>query len=89
MKRKCENCNHYKCFINKHCSSEWKPLITFYKSSTDYPAGTTIFSEGDPVEGIYQIYSGKIKVVTSVNGGIFANSSNIKLVLIGSFPPAL
>ena len=68
MKRRCENCTHYNCFINKYCSSEWKPLITHYKTSTDYPAGATIFSEGDPVKGIYQIYSGKIKVVTSYNG---------------------
>ncbi len=68
MKRKCETCNHHNCFINKYCSEEWKPLITFHKTSTDYPAGATIFSEGDPVKGIYQIYSGKIKVVTSYNG---------------------
>ncbi len=68
MKRKCETCNHHNCFINKYCSEEWKPLITFHKTSIDYPAGATIFSEGDPVKGIYQIYSGKIKVVTSYNG---------------------
>lgn len=68
MKRKCENCSHYNCFINKYCSNEWKPLITHYKTSTDYPAGATIFDEGDPVLGIFQIYSGKIKVVTSFNG---------------------
>ena len=68
MERKCESCNHYNCFINKYCSTEWKPLITHYKTSTDYPAGATIFSEGNPVLGIYQIYSGKIKVVTSFNG---------------------
>ncbi|MFK5854900.1 MAG: Crp/Fnr family transcriptional regulator [Bacteroidota bacterium] len=68
MKRKCETCSHHKCFINKYCSTEWKPLITHYKSSTDYPAGATIFSEGSSVEGIYQIYTGKIKVVTSFNG---------------------
>ncbi len=68
MKRKCENCNHYNCFINKYCSAEWKPLITHYKSSLEFSAGDTIFAEGDPVEGIYQIYSGRIKVVTSING---------------------
>jgi CRP/FNR family transcriptional regulator len=68
MKRKCENCNHTNCFINKYCSDEWKPLITYYKTSIDYPAGSVIFSEGSRVEGIYQIYSGKIKVVTSFNG---------------------
>jgi len=68
MKRKCENCTHYNCFINKFCSAEWKPLITFYKTSYDFPAGATIFSEGEEVKGIYQIYSGKIKVVSSLNG---------------------
>jgi CRP-like cAMP-binding protein len=68
MKRKCETCNHYNCFINKYCSIEWKPLITHYKTSKDYTAGEKIFSEGDPVNGIFQIYTGKIKVVTSFNG---------------------
>lgn len=65
VKRKCETCKHYNCFINKHCSDEWKPIITFNKTSTDYPAGATIFSEGEPVKGIYEIYYGKIKVVSS------------------------
>ena len=65
VKRKCETCKHYNCFINKYCSDEWKPIITFNKTSTDYPAGATIFSEGEPVRGIYEIYYGKIKVVSS------------------------
>lgn len=64
-KRKCETCTHYNCFINKHCSDEWKPIITLNKTSTDYSAGATIFSEGEPVNGIYEIYYGKIKVVSS------------------------
>jgi len=66
VKRKCETCNHHNCFINKHVSDEWKPIITFNKTSTDYPGGATIFSEGEPVKGIYEIYSGKIKVVSSL-----------------------
>jgi len=65
MKRLCETCKHYNCFINKYCSDEWKPIITHNKTSTDYPAGATIFSEGEPVKGIFEIYSGKIKVVSS------------------------
>ena len=67
MKRKCETCTHYKCFINKYCAPEWKPLITHYKVSDDYEAGSVIFSEGDEVKGIYQIYTGKIKVVSAHN----------------------
>jgi CRP-like cAMP-binding protein len=69
MKRKCENCNRYNCFINKHCSDEWKPLITYYKTTTDYPAGAKVFSEGEKVKGIFQIYCGKIKVVASYIDG--------------------
>lgn len=65
VKRKCETCRHFNCFINKYCSDEWKPIISLNKISTDYPAGATIFSEGEPVNGIYEIYSGKIKVVSS------------------------
>jgi len=65
VKRKCETCNHHNCFINKHVSDEWKPIITFNKTSTNYPEGATIFSEGEPVKGIFEIYSGKIKVVSS------------------------
>ena len=64
-KRLCETCKHYNCFINKYCSDEWKPIITFNKTTIDYPAGATIFSEGEPVKGIYEIYYGKIKVVSS------------------------
>ena len=35
------------------------------KVTTDYPAGATIFNEGEPVTGIYEIYSGKIKLLNS------------------------
>jgi CRP/FNR family transcriptional regulator len=69
MKRKCETCTHYNCFINKYCSDEWKPIITFNKVTTDYPAGATIFSEGEAVTGVYEIYSGKIKVTSKYGNG--------------------
>ncbi len=69
MKRKCETCTHYNCFINKYCSDEWKPIITYNKTTTDYPTGATIFSEGEPVTGIYEIYAGKIKIVSSYGNG--------------------
>ncbi len=68
MKRKCETCRHTNCFINKFCSSEWKPLITFHKTTLNYDGGDVIFREGDNVEGIFQIYSGKIKVVANYQG---------------------
>lgn len=63
--RKCETCTHYNCFINRYCSDAWKPVITLNKITTDYPAGATIFTEGEPVNGIYEIFYGKIKIVSS------------------------
>jgi len=68
-KRKCEACTHFNCFINKYCSEEWKPIITFNKITTDYPPGATIFSAGDVVTGVYEVYEGKIKVVSSYGDG--------------------
>jgi CRP-like cAMP-binding protein len=63
--RKCETCTHYNCFINRYCSDAWKPVITLNKITTDYPAGAVIFKEGDAVRGVYEIFSGKIKMVSS------------------------
>jgi len=68
-KRKCETCTHFNCFINKYCSEEWKPIITFNKTTTDYPPGAVIFSAGDPVTGVYEVYEGKIKIVSSYDNG--------------------
>ncbi len=69
MKRRCETCTHHNCYINKYTSEEWKPIITHYKTTTDHPAGATIFKAGDPVEGIYQIYSGMVKLVSELGDG--------------------
>lgn len=69
IKRKCETCTHYNCFINRYCSEEWKPIITFNKTTAEYPPGATIFSAGEPVTGIYEVYSGNIKIVSSYGNG--------------------
>ncbi len=69
MKRKCENCSQHNCFINRFCSPEWKPVISLNKTTTDYPVGATIFSEGETVSGIYEIYTGKIKLVSNFGIG--------------------
>ncbi len=69
MKRKCETCSHHNCFINRYCSPEWKPVITLNKTTTDYPVGATIFSEGEQVSGIYEIYSGRVKLVSNFGIG--------------------
>ncbi len=68
-KRKCETCTHFNCFINKYCSEEWKPIITLNKTTTDYLPGTKIFSAGDVVKGVFEVFEGKIKIVSSYGDG--------------------
>lgn len=60
--RTCVSCERKSCFINKHCSIEWKALLTEHKTTFTVPAGIEIFSKGQQVEGIYSVYSGYIKV---------------------------
>jgi len=48
-----------------HCLPEWKELIAVRKKTMVFQKGRTIFSEGDPVLGIYFINSGVIKVSAS------------------------
>jgi len=69
MKRLCEDCKHFNCYFNKYTSDEWKPIISHYKSNIDAPAGATIFNAGDAVKGIYQIYTGKVKIVSALGDG--------------------
>lgn len=69
MKRLCETCTHRNCYINKYTSEEWKPIITHYKKTTDYPAGATIFKAGEAVKGIFQIYTGRIKIISELSDG--------------------
>lgn len=60
--RSCYSCERKSCFVNKHCSDEWKQLLTKNKTTFIVPTGKEIFSKGEEVKGIFSIYSGFIKV---------------------------
>ncbi|MDH5399383.1 MAG: Crp/Fnr family transcriptional regulator [Cyclobacteriaceae bacterium] len=62
----CEGCDNMECIINKFCIPDWKTLITHYRQDFVYEEGQNIFLEGQKVEGIYIIYSGKVKIYTSL-----------------------
>ena len=55
-------CNLFDCFLCQHCMPDWRPLIGLNKETRRIPRGKTIFNEGDPVEGIYFVLSGNVKV---------------------------
>lgn len=52
-------------FIKKYCNEEWLPLIQNYVEVKTIPAKECIFSEQDPVLGIFFINYGKVKVVSN------------------------
>jgi CRP-like cAMP-binding protein len=55
-------CNLYDCFLCQHCMIEWRPLIGLNKETRMFRKGRPVFLEGDPVEGIYFMYKGWVKV---------------------------
>ena len=55
-------CNLSSCFLCTHCLPEWREVIGLRKETRVFRKGQPLFSEGDPVEGIYFMYSGAVKV---------------------------
>jgi len=56
-------CDQINCMINLYCDDEWRELIDKHKSTLQFPKGTRFITEGQNVQGIYIIHSGKVKVV--------------------------
>jgi CRP-like cAMP-binding protein len=56
------SCNLYDCFLCQHCMAEWRPLIGLNKETRMIKKGKFVFREGDPVEGIYFMYRGWVKI---------------------------
>jgi len=62
MKKKQSICDSESCFLCKNCLNEWKPAIAAHKKNFKVKKGEIIFKEGDPVTGIYFVFSGSVKV---------------------------
>lgn len=62
MKRSKQECDLKSCFFCKFCLKEWLPAIGSNRQTYHVRKGETLFEEGDPVSGIYFVYSGKMKV---------------------------
>jgi len=55
-------CGLDRCFLCRHCLPEWKNLVALKKNTFVFKKGKKIISEGDPVQGIYFINEGSVKV---------------------------
>ena len=62
MKKNQAICDTKSCFLCKNCLNEWQPAIAAQKRNFKVKKGEVIFKEGDPVTGIYFVYSGNVKV---------------------------
>lgn len=62
MKKSLIICDTDSCFLCKSCLPEWHPAIAANKRNFKVKKGQIIFREGDPVTGIYFVYSGNVKV---------------------------
>lgn len=61
----CNKCSPENCFINKFCSGQSLDIFEQSKCIIRYKKGQYIFHEGDLVQGIYIIHSGKVKVLST------------------------
>ena len=59
MKNKCDLNT---CFLCRSCLTDWKPVIEVNKKNIVIKRGQQVFKEGDQVQGIFFVYSGKVKV---------------------------
>src|SRR5260221_12623335 len=62
MKKKTNNCDGKSCFLCRRCLPEWLPAVQAQRKNLYFKKGEVIFQEGEKVNGIYFVYSGKVKV---------------------------
>lgn len=55
-------CGLDRCFLCRHCLTEWKELVALKKKTNLFKKGRKIFNEGEPVEGIFFVNEGAVKV---------------------------
>lgn len=55
-------CAREDCFLCRNISSEWLEIVRLKREVISFKKGDKIFKEGDRVEGIYFILSGKVKI---------------------------
>ena len=60
--KKSKHCDLTACFLCQRSLPEWKAAIQSHRKDWQFKKGESIFQEGDPVQGIYFVTSGIVKV---------------------------
>lgn len=55
-------CDVKSCFLCSSCLPDWLPAVASQKKNFELKKGQAIFSEQDPVTGIFFLYSGTVKI---------------------------
>ncbi|SFE02356.1 CRP/FNR family transcriptional regulator, anaerobic regulatory protein [Chitinophaga sp. CF118] len=62
MKKDKHDCDLHTCMLCRLCIKEWLPAVKANRKNLTLKKGQLLFREGEPVNGIYFIYTGKVKV---------------------------
>lgn len=57
-----KDCDLQTCMLCRLCVAEWKPAVQVHRKVYTVKKGALLFKEGEPVEGIFFMYSGSVKV---------------------------
>lgn len=57
-----KDCDLQTCMLCRLCVAEWKPAVQAHRKVYTVKKGALLFKEGEPVEGIFFLYSGSVKV---------------------------
>jgi CRP-like cAMP-binding protein len=55
-------CDLKSCYVCRFCLKGWLPVIEVQKKNIEIKKGQHLFTEGEPVKGIFFVHSGKVKV---------------------------
>ena len=55
-------CDAASCFMCRNCIPEWLPAIAHGKKNLKLKKNEILFKEGEPVSGVYFVFSGSLKV---------------------------
>lgn len=62
MKKDKHDCDLQTCMLCRLCIKEWLPAVDHHRKNFSLKKGQLLFREGEPVNGIYFIFSGTVKV---------------------------
>jgi CRP-like cAMP-binding protein len=72
----CKDCANLDCLIKKHCQDEGAETFLSKKNTISYRKTQNIIIEGSHVNGLYFVFSGKVKVL---NTGIHGREQILRL----------